>query len=128
MSHTRPPRSLFFFKTSRPGRADPAPIHGAKPTDSGRRGWSYLLRTTGHEDKPPWWRKVFAIRDLLVNDPQPDELLVLWLDSDAHMTECTGIDPVQLAQRDAAACMWISPDAPPPPHRSLQRRGVPRSR
>ena len=77
------------------------------------RGWGYRCLTTGHEDKPPWWRKVFALRDLLVVDPERDQLIVLWMETDAHLTICQRNDPIKLATRDPQMSMWISPDAPP---------------
>ena len=62
---------------------------------------------------PPWWWKVFAVRDVIRQDPNPDTLLVLWMDADAVLTPCGRMDPVQLALSDVGHCMWISPDAPP---------------
>jgi hypothetical protein len=77
------------------------------------RGCAYQFQPGGHQENPPWWRKVFAMRDVFSNDPEPHELLVLWMDSDAMLTDCGSLDPSGLATRYPKNCMWISPDAPP---------------
>ena len=78
-----------------------------------KKGWVHDLRFTGDDDKPPWWWKVFAMRDLFLADPDPASLLVLWMDTDAVLADCTGSCPIQLAVNDPTACMWISPDEVP---------------
>ena len=77
------------------------------------RGWTYDFRESGNAMQPPWWWKVFAIHDIFEQDPDPMDLLVMWMDTDALVTDCHTNEPVSLATSDPAACMWISPDAPP---------------
>ena len=77
------------------------------------RGWTYDFRPCGDPMQPPWWWKVFAIRDIFEQDPDPVDLLVMWMDTDALVTECRIGGPVSLATNDPTACMWIGPDAPP---------------
>ena len=77
------------------------------------RGWKYDFRQWGDPMQPPWWWKVFVIRDIFEQDPDPVDLLVLWMDTDALVTECRIGGPVSLATNEPTACMWISPDAPP---------------
>ena len=77
------------------------------------RGWKYDFRESGNAMQPPWWWKVFAIHDIFEQDSDPRDLLVMWMDTDALVTNCHIDGPVSLATSDPAACMWISPDAPP---------------
>lgn len=77
------------------------------------RGWEHDLRLTPYDaDMPPWWWKVFAIRELMQRDAQPASLLVLWMDTDAMLSTCRMTDPLRLARCYPSSCMWISPDAP----------------
>lgn len=78
------------------------------------RGWLYDLRVTGDENMPPWWWKVFALRDIFRSDPTPDDLLILWMDTDSLLNdECSDWSPLEIATRDPDMSMWITPDAPP---------------
>lgn len=43
-------------------------------------GHEYLYTIDGHEDMPPYWRKVFLVKDALATDKYKG---VLWLDTDA---------------------------------------------
>ena len=45
------------------------------------RGWLYDLRVVGVENMPPWWWKVFAIRDIFQSDQTPEDLLIMWMDT-----------------------------------------------
>jgi hypothetical protein len=104
------------------------------------RGWSHVLRTTGYHHLPPWWWKVFAIRDLFHSDPDPSSLLVLWMDTDAALTPPHGVcahkhdaSPVH-RHRPRPTGRERCPEVPvDEPRRishakSLQRRCVPRAR
>jgi hypothetical protein len=88
------------------------------------RGWTHVIRSTGYEGIPPWWWKVFAIQEMFHLSDDPENLLILWMDTDAALTrtrcvfghgnttrcECMVTDPVRLAKKDIFHCMWFSPD------------------
>lgn len=74
-------------------------------------GFEHDWRRAGPLDVPPYWWKVFALRDLLEQRPEVD--LVLWMDSDAFLPHYRRRNPVALARGDPTASFWLSPDAPP---------------
>lgn len=72
------------------------------------RGLAYELdRSAGATlDHPPYWRKVFAMRDRL-RTAHDDLDAILWLDSDAFLGPR---DPRTLLAQDPQHSMWISVD------------------
>lgn len=44
---------------------------------------NYIFFRSGWEKYPPWWRKVFLVRELLKNYEA-----VMWVDSDAAIVSC----------------------------------------
>lgn len=44
-------------------------------------GYTFVVLTKGYEDIPPWWRKVFLLRDLM--NQYPWVHYFMWMDSDA---------------------------------------------
>lgn len=47
----------------------------------GEHGYTFVALTKGYEDIPPWWRKVFLLRDLIKQYPWVHYFM--WIDSDA---------------------------------------------
>ena len=76
--------------------------------------FEYVRQTIPYDDDlPPWWWKVYAIRNIMYNRPDVD--LVMWLDSDAFLAQYHKANPVMIAETDPDHDMWVSPDTWPDP-------------
>lgn len=75
-------------------------------------GVRYVRRTQGWEDRPPYWRKVFALAELMAAHRHEVEF-ALWLDSDALFAQYDTMGPLDVPARWPGFAMWLSPDAPP---------------
>lgn len=71
------------------------------------------INTTYDENLPPYWWKVFALRNIMYDRPDVD--LVMWLDSDAFLAQYDTRNPVMIAESDPDHEMWVSPDTWPDP-------------
>lgn len=48
-------------------------------------GYTFIVRKSGYESIPPWWRKVFLLRDLM--NFYPHVQYYMWMDSDAAFVQ-----------------------------------------
>jgi len=67
-----------------------------------------FLRVHGYEKYPPWWRKVFILRDLFREGVSED--YVMWLDSDAAFTGGTDLPVSKLFAINPRAFFFVGKD------------------
>lgn len=76
-----------------------------------KHGVEYVFLKQGRPDIPHYWWKIFELNRIM--QERKDIELVMWLDSDAFLTQWKRINPIQLANAHPNVTMFISPDAPP---------------
>lgn len=83
-------------------------------------GYTFVVRTSGYDDIPPWWRKVFLLRDLMDDYPQVD--YYMWMDSDAAFVKQRYI-PIGTLFDERDGILHIGKD-PVPEHSGVYNAGV----
>jgi hypothetical protein len=76
-----------------------------------KHGAEYMFLDSSTVNAPPYWWKVFEIDRIMQNRNDID--LIMWLDSDAFLSQWKRNNPIQLAMQYPKANVFVSPDAPP---------------